>query len=250
VVNIVVCVKQVPDTEARVQIADDGKSVDTRDINFILNPFDEFAVEQAMLAKEQHDGEVTVLSLGDDSASATIRTAMAMGADKGILLKTSQVANDPLQVARAIAREIGGSGVDVVFFGKQAVGNEHGQVGVLVGELLGLPAVSEVSSIEVTESGARGSREIEGGSETFECKLPAVFTTQKGLNEPRYPSLKGRMAAKKKPIEEKEVSLDEPLLSVESLKYPPERDKGRIVGEGAAAAPELVRLLKEEAKVL
>lgn len=248
--NIYVCVKQVPDTEARVQVAGDGQSIETTDMNTILNPFDEFAVEQALLTQEQHGGEVTAVSLGDDGAAAAIRTAMAMGVDKGIHLKTDQKADDPLQVARALAREIGGSGVDVVFFGKQAVGNEHGQTGLIVAELLGIPAISEVSSLEVSEGSAMGKREIEGGSESFETGLPAIFTTQKGLNEPRYPSLKGRMAAKKKPIDEKAVTLDEPLLKVESINYPPQRERGRVVGEGAAAVPELVRLLKEEAKVL
>jgi electron transfer flavoprotein beta subunit len=250
VVNIVVCVKQVPDTEARVQIAEDGRSIETQDINFILNPYDEFAVEQALLTREKLGGEVTVVSLGGDSAAAAIRTAMAMGADRSILLKTSEPADDPFQVARAIAREISGTGVDVVFFGKQAVGNEHGQVGILTAELLGIPGISEVSEIEITANRVTGRREIEGGTESFECSLPAMFTTQKGLNEPRYPSLKGRMAAKKKPLEVKEVSLGEQLLAVESLNYPPQRGRGKIVGEGAAAAVELVRLLREEARVI
>jgi len=249
-VNIVVCVKHVPDTEARVQIAADGKSIETQEINFILNPFDEFAVEQALLTREKLGGEVSVVSLGGDSAAAAIRTAMAMGADKGILLKTSQPADDPLQIARAIAAEIGGMNANVVFFGKQAVGNEHGQVGLLVAELLGLAGISEVSEIEITENGATGRREIEGGTESFQCSLPAVFTAQKGLNEPRYPSLKGRMAAKKKPLEVKQISLGEQLLAVQSLNYPPQRERGKIVGEGAAAAGELVRLLREEAKVI
>ena len=248
--NIVVCVKHVPDTEARVQIAGDGKAIETEDINFILNPFDEFAVEQALLTREKLGGEVTVVSLGGDSAAAAIRTAMAMGADKGLLLKTSEPADDPLQIARAIAGEIGTMGADVILFGKQAVGNEHGQAGLLVAELLGVAGISEVSEIEITENSATGKREIEGGTESFECSLPAMFTAQKGLNEPRYPSLKGRMAAKKKPLEVKEVSLGERLLDVVSLNYPPQRERGKIVGEGAAAAAELVRLLREEAKVI
>ncbi len=248
--NIYVCVKQVPDTETRVQVGSDGKSIDSADINTILNPFDEFAVEQALLTKEQHGGEVTAVSMGDNGAAAAIRTAMAMGADKGIHLKTDQSADDPLQVGKVLAREIGGSGVDVVFFGRQAVGNENGQVGLIVAELLAIPAISEISSIEIGGNSASGTREIEGGSESFATPLPAVFTTQKGLNEPRYPSLKGRMAAKKKPIEERPVTLDESQLTVEKISYPPERTRGMIVGEGAAAVPELVRLLKEEAKVL
>ena len=248
--NIYVCVKQVPDTEARIQIAEDGKSIETGEINFILNPFDEFAVEEALRTQEKLGGEVTVVSLGNENAAAAIRTAMAMGADKGLLLRTAEPTDDPLLVARALAREIGGGGVDVVFFGKQAVGNEHGQVGILVAELLGIPGISEVSGLELSAESAKGKREIEGGSEFFECPLPAMFTTQKGLNEPRYPSLKGRMAAKKKPLEEKAVSLGDRQLVVETLNYPPQRERGRIIGQGAAAAAELVRLLREEAKVI
>ncbi|MBN2290664.1 MAG: electron transfer flavoprotein subunit beta/FixA family protein [Candidatus Glassbacteria bacterium] len=248
--NIIVFVKQVADTEARVQIAGDGTSIDTLDLNFILNPFDEFAVEEALRTAEKLGGEVTVISLGNESAAGVIRTALAMGADRGLLLKTGARCDDPLQVARALAAEIAGSGFDLAFFGKQAVGNDHGQVGILVAELIGVPGISMVSGLEVETGGIRGKREIEGGTESFECGLPAVVATQKGLNEPRYASLKGRMAAKKKTIEEKEVSLAEPLLEVESLNYPPQRERGRVLGEGAGAVPELVRCLREDAKVI
>ncbi|HLA40472.1 MAG TPA: electron transfer flavoprotein beta subunit/FixA family protein, partial [Candidatus Glassbacteria bacterium] len=159
-------------------------------------------------------------------------------------------ADDPLQVARAIAKEIGGQGVDVIFFGKQAVGNQHGQAGVLVAELLGIASISDVSRLEIGAGGVRGSREVEGGLESFECGLPAVFTCQKGLNEPRYPSLKGRMAARKKPLDVREIILEDSLLVIEALGYSPQRERGRVVGEGAAAVPELVRLLREEAKII
>jgi electron transfer flavoprotein beta subunit len=249
-VNIIVCVKQVPDTEARVQIAENGASIDTQDINFILNPFDEFAVEEALRTREKLDGQVTVICLGPESAASAIRTALAMGADQGLLLKTDSRSDDPLQVARALADEIGNREFDLIFFGKQAVGNDHGQVGILVAELIGAPGISMVSELEVSSGGVRGKREIEGGVETFECGLPAVITTQKGLNEPRYASLKGRMAAKKKTIEEKEVSLAEPVLVIESMNYPPQRERGKILGEGTDAVPELVRCLREEAKVI
>lgn len=249
-VNIIVCIKQVPDTEARVQISERGDSIESKEINFILNPFDEYAVEEALRTQEKLGGEVTVITAGDETAENAIRTAMAMGADKGILLKTGRPADDPLQVARALAAEIASGEFDIVFFGKQGVGNEHGQVGVLVAELIGVPGISGVNRLELDGGAVKGAREVEGGIELFECGLPAVITTQKGLNEPRYPSLKGRMAAKKKPIEVKEINLGEPLLVVEALNYPPQRERGRIIGEGAAAAAELVRCLKEEAKVI
>ncbi|MEA2062932.1 MAG: electron transfer flavoprotein subunit beta/FixA family protein [Gemmatimonadota bacterium] len=248
--NIIVCVKQVPDTEARVQIAGDGKSINTEDINFILNPFDEIAVEEALKTSDKLGGQVTVINLGDESAAGVIRTALAMGADLGVLLETDAQAEDPLQVARALAAEIDSRQYDVVFFGKQAVGNDHGQVGILVAELAGVPGISMVSELEITQSGATGKREVEGGVESFRCNLPAVFTTQKGLNEPRYASLKGRMAAKKKTIDRKPVNLAEPALTVEQLSYPPPRQQGKILGEGPGAAAELVRVLREEAKVI
>jgi len=249
-VNIIVCIKQVPDTEARVQISEQGNSIESGQINFILNPFDEYAVEEALRTQEKLGGEVTVVTLGDESAENAIRTAMAMGADKGVLLKAEGTADDPLQVARALAAEIASGEFDIVFFGKQGVGNEHGQVGMAVAELIGVPGVSGVSRLEVSAGAVKGAREVEGGMELFECSLPAVVSTQKGLNEPRYPSLKGRMAAKKKPLEVKPVTLPSPLLTVESLAYPPQRERGRVLGEGSAVVPELVRCLKEEAKVI
>ncbi|MCE5271147.1 electron transfer flavoprotein subunit beta/FixA family protein [bacterium] len=248
--NIIVCIKQVPDTEARVQISEQGNSIDSGQINFILNPFDEYAVEEALRTQEKLGGEVTVVTLGDESAENAIRTAMAMGADKGILLKADRATDDPLQVARALAAEIASGEFDIVFFGKQGVGNEHGQVGMALAELIGVPGISGVSRLEVSAGAVKGAREVEGGMELFECGLPAVISTQKGLNEPRYPSLKGRMAAKKKPLEVKPVALAAPLLTVEALAYPPQRERGRVLGEGSATVAELVRCLKEEAKVI
>lgn len=248
--NIIVCIKQVPDTEARVQISENGNSIESGEINFVLNPFDEYAVEEALRTQEKLGGEVTAVTVGDESAENAIRTAMAMGVDKGILLKTSGSPDDPLLVARALAAEIASGEFDIVFFGKQGVGNEHGQVGPAVAELIGLPGISGVIRLELSAGAAKGAREVEGGLELFECALPAVICTQKGLNEPRYPSLKGRMAAKKKPLDVKPVNLAAPLLTVQSMAYPPQRERGRVLGEGVGVVGELVRCLKEEAKII
>lgn len=250
--NIIACIKQVPDTEARVQIAENSTSIVSQDINYILNPFDEFAVEEAIKTKEKvgDEAQVTVVSLGDESASGAIRTALAMGADKGKLLRTDQSADDPLQVARAIAAEIASGEFDVIFFGNKSVGNEHGQVGLMVAEIIGIPSISGICELNIEGGKATGKREVEGGTETFECSLPAAFITQKGLNEPRYASLKGRMAAKKKPIDEKDINLAAPAFVIENLAYPPERQRGRILGEGKSTVAELVRCLREEAKVI
>ncbi len=249
--KIAVCIKRVPDTETRVRIAGDGVSVDEAGVKFILNPYDEFAVEEALQRREKSGGgEVVVIALGPDAAQETIRSALAMGADRGVLLKADRVPADPLAVARALAAELKDGGYDLILFGKMAVDDHNHAAGPMVAEILGLPCVTAVSKLEL--DGARGvaEREIEGGVEVVEFQLPAVLTAEKGLNTPRYPALKGIMAAKKKPIETRPAALGEARLAVTGLALPPERQAGRVLGEGPDAVPELVRLLRTEAKVL
>jgi electron transfer flavoprotein beta subunit len=250
--KIVVCVKRVPDSETRVKITGDGKSLDEAGVKFVMNPYDDFAVEEALRRKEQAGtGEVVVLSVGGAATQETIRTALAMGADRGILLQIDKASSpDPFEVARAIAAELKSTSWDLVLFGRMAIDDYHHQVGQLVAELLGLPSVSSVSHLDLDGAKGVAEREIEGGIEVVEFPLPAVLTVDKGLNEPRYPALKGIMAAKKKPLEVKPVQLGAGSLEVLALTPPPDRKEGRIVGEGAAAVGELVRLLREEAKVL
>ena len=252
--NIAVCIKRVPDSETRVKIAPDGKSLDEAGVKFVLNPYDEFAVEEALRRKEQAGaGEVVVLSLGPAAAQETVRTALAMGADRGVLLQTDGIPADGLVVARALAAELKGGGFDLILFGKMAIDDSSQQVGPMVAELLGLPCVSSVIHLELAGDRGVAEREVEGGVEVCEFPLPAVLTIDKGLNEPRYPALKGIMAAKKKPLDLKPTALAVGAvggLEVLALTPPPARKEGRIVGEGAAAVTELVRLLREEAKVL
>ncbi len=249
--KIAVCIKRVPDTESRVKIAADGVSADDAGVKFILNPYDEFAVEEALQRKDKAGaGEVVVVSLGGDSAQETMRTALAMGADRGVLLKADAVPADGLATARALAAELKGGGWDLILFGKLAVDDYHHATGVMVAELLGLPCVSAVTKLEIDGGTVVAEREIEGGVEVVECALPAVITCDKGLNTPRYPALKGIMAAKKKPVEVKPAAFGPVRSTVKALALPPERKEGRIVGEGVDAVPELVRLLREEAKVL
>src|SRR5213075_1666193 len=249
--KIAVCVKRVPDSETRVKIASDGKSLDDTGVKFILNPYDEFAVEEALRRKEQAGtGQVVVVSLGPAAAQETIRTALAMGADRGVLLEVDRVPIDGLEVAKALAAELKGGGYDLILFGKMAIDDYNHQVGPMVAELLDLPCVTTVAHLEIAAGKATAEREIEGGVEVVEFSLPAVLTTDKGLNEPRYPALKGIMAAKKKPLEVKPTTPGPGALAIVSLTLPPERQAGKIVGEGSAAVAELVRLLREEAKVL
>ena len=247
--KIAVCIKRVPDTETRIRIA--GTGIDETGVKFILNPYDEFAVEEALQRRDKAgSGEIVVICLGGEAAQETMRTALAMGVDRGVLLKADAIPADGLAVAKALAAELKDGGYDLILFGKMAVDDYNHQVGVMVGELLGLPVVSAISKLEIEGTKVVADREIEGGVEVVECMLPAVLTCEKGLNSPRYPALKGIMAAKKKPIEVKPAQLGTPAVSVKALTSPPERKEGRIVGEGASAVPELVRLLQQEAKVL
>ncbi|HYL54342.1 MAG TPA: electron transfer flavoprotein subunit beta/FixA family protein [Gemmatimonadales bacterium] len=249
--KIAVCIKRVPDSETRVKIAPDGKSIDEAGVKFILNPYDEFAVEEALRRKEKAGaGEVVVIALGPAAAQETIRTALAMGADRGVLLQADRIPADGLQAATALAAELKAGGFDLILFGKMAIDDYNHQIGPMVAELLDLPCVTTVAHLEIENGKGTAEREIEGGVEVVEFPLPAVLTTDKGLNEPRYPALKGIMAAKKKPLVSKPVSLDTGGIDVLALMLPPERQAGKIVGEGAAAVAELVRLLREEAKVL
>lgn len=247
----VVCVKQVPDAETRVKLAADGRNLDPAGVTWVLNPYDEYAVEQALRVREhQGGGEVVAISVGGAGVPTTLRNVLALGADRAIHLKSELPAPDPLAVARALAAEIRGLGPSLVWFGKQAVDDDQAQVGPIVAELLDLPCVTVAATFALEGEKATVEREIEGGREVVELALPAVITADKGLNEPRYASLKGIMAAKRKPIEEKPAELGEPNLEVVALELPPARAAGRIVGQGAEAVVELVRVLREDAKVI
>jgi electron transfer flavoprotein beta subunit len=247
----VVCIKQVADTATRVKIAADGRTLDPAGVTWILNPYDEFAVEQALRIKEAAGaGEVVVLTVGGAGVTPTLRNALAMGADRAIHLTTDEAAPDALRVARALAGEIRALSPSIVWFGRQAVDDDAAQVGPMTAELAGIPCVTSVATFELQGSTASVGRDIESGREIVEVDLPAAFATDKGLNEPRYASLKGIMAAKKKAIDAKPAALGSPALETVALELPAARAAGRIVGQGAAAAGELVRLLREEAKVI
>ncbi|MCU7494266.1 MAG: electron transfer flavoprotein subunit beta/FixA family protein [Ignavibacteria bacterium] len=247
--KIAVCVSHVPDTATRIVIGSDGKTIDPNGVTYIINPYDEFAVEEALKTKEKLGGEVVVISLGKDANKETIRKALAMGADSGILLK-DDAQRDPLGVAKALSEEIKAQGAELVFFGKQSVDYDNSITGQLTAEMLGYNCVSVVVDLKLEGNKIVAEREIEGGREVVETSLPAVITAQKGLNEPRYASLKGIMAAKKKQIEEKPAAGSEKTVEILKMKKPALKQPGRIIGTDKSAVPELVRLLKEEAKVI
>lgn len=248
--KIIVCIKRVPDTESRIRIAEDGISIDPAGIKYIISPYDEFALEMALRLKESKGtGEVLVVSAGGATSAEQLRSALAMGADRALLLKTD-TSLDGLATAKALAGALAGESADLILLGMKAVDGDQQQVGPMLGVLLDLPCITVAASFEIEGASVVAQREIEGGIEVVEAPLPAIVTVTKGEHEPRYPSLKGIMAAKKKPLEERIVEPAAPRVRVGALSYPPERPPGRIVGRGVDAVPELVRLLHEEARVI
>jgi electron transfer flavoprotein beta subunit len=248
-VNIFVLIKQVPDTEASIRISPDNKSIPTADLNLVMNPYDEFAVEEALKIKEKFGGEVTAICLGDEGAIKSIRTALAMGVDKAIHV----IAPSPWDagvIAKTLAGVVKDRPCDILLCGKQAVDYDNAQVGPMIAEYLGWSNISVVSKLQVSLEKVVAERAVEGGVEVVESPLPVVITAQKGLNEPRYASLKGIMMAKKKPVDAVNVGVLTDRIEILKLEYPPNRKGGVILGEGVDAVPALIRVLKEEAKIL
>ncbi len=247
--KIAVCVSHVPDTAAKINIGGDGKSIDPAGVTFVVNPYDEFAIEEALKTKEKFGGETVVISLGGDANKETLRKALAMGIDNAMLLKDPSY-RDSLSVAKALAEEIKAQEAELVFFGKQSVDYDNSTVGQMTAEILGFNSVTVAVSFNLDGSKITCEREIEGGKEIVETTLPALITAQKGLNEPRYASLKGIMAAKKKEIIEKQPVEFSNSVEILGMKKPSLKQAGKIVGTDATAVTELVRLLREEAKVI
>jgi electron transfer flavoprotein beta subunit len=249
-VDVIVCIKRTPDTEARVRVADGGTAIDPSGVKYIVSPYDEFALEAALKTREAAgQGEVHVLTLGDAGSAEQLRAALAMGADRAVLLK-GETTMDGLATAKALVAELQGASAPLILFGVKAADDDQQQVGPMVATLLDRPCVTAVADFKVQNDRVTCHREVEGGVETVEVELPAVLTITKGAFEPRYASLKGIMAAKKKPLEEKQAKAEASRLEVVALEPPPERPAGRIVGEGPDAAAQLVKLLRDEAKVL
>lgn len=250
--DIIVCVKQVPDTTTVIQLNAAGKDIVRDGITQIISPYDEFAIEEALALVEANSGSVTLLTVGPESAKEALRSGLAMGADEALHVVTdgSPMALDSLATAKLIAKALEGRKYDLVLMGRQAIDDDAMQMGSLVAELLNLPQVTTVIKLEVSGNSVKAHRTIEGGMQVVETQLPAVLTAQKGLNTPRYPSMKGILKAKKKNIEELQASalgVDlAPKVKLESLSPPPARPAGRIVG----SVDELVKALAEEIKVI
>lgn len=255
--NIVVCVKQVPDTEALIKVKADGSGIDEGGIKWVMNPYDEFGVEEALKLKEKNGGDVTIVSVGPARALETIRTALAMGAEKGIHINDPALEGaDAYTTASALAAAIKQIPYDIIFCGMRAIDDDAGQVGSILAELLGLPQVTVVTKLDVAGDKATAVKAIEGAQVKIETALPCVVTATKGLNEPRYASLPGIMKAKKKPVDVKDAAAlgisVEPKVKIVKMTPPPERAPGKIIGgeEAAQKAGDLVKLLREEAKVI
>lgn len=251
--KIAVCIKRVPDMDVTFKIAPSGLSVDETGLKWDISDFDGYAVEVALQMTEKLGaGEVHVISLGPDVVQETLRKALSMGCARAVQLKCDAVPYDPLAVGTALAAELSSGGYDLIMFGRMSIDSANGVVGFVVAEQLGLPMVHACSKLDVDAAARTGTarREIEGGGELMAFPLPAVLSIDEGIARPRYPSLKGIMAAKKKPLDVKPAQLGESRVAVQQMALPSARSAGRIVGEGAAAVPELVRLLQTEAKVL
>lgn len=255
--NIVVILKQTFDTEEKIMI-ENGEIVNDN-AQLIINPYDEFAVEEAVKLKEEHGGEVTVITLGSSEAESALRTALAMGADKAVLIENEEdLFLDENGIAKVLAAAIKEREFDIILGGNMSVDNGASQVGPRLAEELCIPHVSTITKLVIKDSLVKVERDVEGDVEIIESVLPILVTAQQGLNEPRYPSLPGIMKAKKKPIEQldiEDLEISEDNLQARSriVNYylPRKKESGRILnGEISAQVKDLVQLLCYEVKVV
>lgn len=252
--NYVVLLKQTFDTEEKIQI-NNGQIVEDG-VEFIMNPYDEYATEEAIRLKEAHGGEVIVVALGPDRTESAIRTALALGADRAILIDDPALFGDEHQTAQVLAAVVKDLNADIILGGNVAVDSGAGQVAVRVAELLGINHIATITKIEVNGSTVTVERDVEGDLEVIEASLPVLVTAQQGLNEPRYPSLPNIMKAKKKPLDrlgasDVTASFTGSKTKVVEQYLPPKKEAGKILtGDVASQVTELVQLLKTEAKVI
>lgn len=249
--EILVCVKRVPATGARIVLTDDQQEIETRNLGFTVSPHEECAVEEAVRQIEEHGGESTVLTLGPEVAEEQLRDALAVGVDRAVLLETGGDEWDPISTAEAIAEAIeaqraDGHDFDLYMFGNESADSGGYQVGVRVAHALDVPCVTGIKGLEVRDGTALARREAAGGWEVFEVTLPAVFTIKEGINLPRYPSLPGRLKAKRKPIDRIEPERKGSGLEKIRLMTPPEQGSDvEILGEGPEATSRIMEILRE-----
>ncbi len=258
--KIGVCIKSTPDTDARIKIQGGGEGIDPTGVKFIISPYDVFALEEGVQAKEKSGGEVIAYCVGDDAAQKNLRDALALGADKAVHINDADiVGSDSLAIARGLAAALKADGAEIAFCGKQAIDDDAVQVPAMLAELLGWAQVSFVKEFETDGATFRAVRNVGGGiEEVVEGDLPVVITADRNLNSPRYAKLPDIMKAKRKPLETRDkaalgLSPEDiaPAVEVGGFGPPPERARGRMLeGDPATVAKELVRLLRDEAKVI
>ena len=255
--NIYVLVKRTFDTEEKIVVS--GGHIQEDGAEFIINPYDEYAIEEAIQVRDAHGGEVTVITMGDEEAEKQLRTALAMGADKAVLINTEDVEElDQFSAAHVLAEYLKDKEADLILAGNVAIDGGSGQVGPRVAELLGINYVTTITNLEINGDTVSIKRDVEGDTEELETKLPLLVTAQQGLNEPRYPSLPGIMKAKKKPLEEIELDdldIDEDDIEAKTetieIYLPPKKEAGKVLkGDLQDQVKELVGLLRTEAKVI
>ncbi|MDP6625527.1 MAG: electron transfer flavoprotein subunit beta/FixA family protein [Nitrospinota bacterium] len=263
--KIIVCVKHVPDTATKITVNENSRDINTDQVQFVLNPYDEYAVEEALRLKDQKEGtEVTVITIGPDRLQEAIRTALAMGADRAYHIQDDAlIGSDSYVTASVLAKLIGGMEYSLILCGKQAVDDDTFFVGPALAEMLGIPHVSVITRLNFSEDYliATARRQVEGGSEILDVPVPSLFTCQKDLNTPRLPTMKGIMSVKKKEVtkydidgiglKKNQVGEESSLVKTVSFFLPPDRGNGKILeGSGEETSRELVQLLREEAKVV
>jgi electron transfer flavoprotein beta subunit len=246
VLNVLVCVKRVPETGARISLTADAQSIDTTHLGFTISPHEECAVEEAIRLVAEHGGSSAVLALGPAAAVEQLQNAIAMGVESAVLLETDGDDWDPEATAGAIAEAVRGRPLDLLLFGNESADNGNYQVAVRVAHALGLPCVTGIKGIEVHDGSVMARREAGGGWEVFEVRLPAVVAVREGINLPRYPSLPGRLRAKKAEIERIAPERRGGRLRKVRLALPVEEARTvEILGDGAQAAPRVVQVLRD-----
>jgi electron transfer flavoprotein beta subunit len=251
--HAVICMKRVPDTTAKIKPAASGRGIDPQGVEFIISPYDEMAIERAIQLQEAKVvTKTTVVCLGPKDASKELRKALAMGVDEAVHVIEDKDWRDPSATADCLAAVVRDLKADLVLCGWKAIDDDAGAVGGMLAEKLGFSYASFVVKLDAAAGGKTVTvdREVEGAHEVVEAPLPCVVTVQKGLAEPRFASLKGIMAAKKKPLVEKAPAAAAGASELVALKPPPARPPGKILGQGAAAVPELIRVLRDEVHVL
>lgn len=247
--NILVCISLVPDTTTKVQVGTDGKSINQQGVKYILNPYDEFAIEEALQLREKHGGTVTVVTVGPASAKEILQRALAMGCENAVLVN-DPVCADSYTVASSIVELAKEMKPDLVIFGRQSIDYDSFVVPGMVAQMLDMPSITMVSALTIDGTSVTAERDIDGGKESVASSLPCVVSAQKGLNDPRYPKLPDIMKAKSKPVTERSPAAVSPRVEVISMEIPDNKRLNKILGESDADITELVRLLHEEAKVI